>query len=38
MPIPIPPGLEAQRRLGPEWATWLDALPRLADELVDDWA
>jgi streptomycin 6-kinase len=38
MPILIPPGLEAQRRLGPDWAAWLDRLPRLAEELVDDWA
>lgn len=38
MPLQIPPGLEAQRRLGPDWATWLDTLPRLAEELVDDWA
>jgi streptomycin 6-kinase len=33
----IPPGLETQRRLGPEWAAWLDRLPHLAEELVDDW-
>lgn len=37
MPLPIPPGLEAQRRLGPLWVTWLDRLPHLAEELVDDW-
>ena len=37
MPFPIPHGLEAQRRLGPEWAGWLDGLPRVAEELVDDW-
>ena len=38
MPFSIPPGLEARRRLGPEWATWLDRLPQLAAGLVDDWA
>ena len=38
MPLPIPPGLEAQRRLGPAWAGWLDRLPRLAAEVVDEWA
>lgn len=38
MPLPIPPGLAAQRRLGPEWAAWLDRLPRLAEELIEDWA
>lgn len=38
MPLPIPPGLQAQRRLGPAWAGWLDRLPRLAAEVVDEWA
>jgi streptomycin 6-kinase len=37
MPLPIPPGLEAQRRLGPAWAAWLDRLPRLAAAVVDEW-
>ena len=38
MPFSIPPGLEARRRLGPEWATWLDGLPQLAAGLLVDWA
>ena len=25
----VPPDLDAQRRLGPDWADWLDRLPRL---------
>ena len=37
MPLPIPPGLDGQRRLGPAWAAWLDRLPRLAAEVVDEW-
>ena len=34
----VPPGLEAQRGLGPEWADWLDRLPRRRDELLEEWA
>lgn len=37
MPLPIPPGLDAQRRRGPDWAAWLDRLPRLAAEVVEEW-
>ena len=33
----IPSGLERQRDLGPEWSEWLDRLPRLRDELVEEW-
>lgn len=33
----IPDGLEAQRRLGPDWVSWLDRLPRLCDELLAEW-
>lgn len=33
----IPGGLDARRGLGPEWATWLDRLPRLAAEVADEW-
>lgn len=36
-PVVVPAGLEAQRRLGPEWGRWLDALPALAREVLDDW-
>ena len=37
MPLPIPPGLDAQRRLGPDWTAWLDTLPRLAADVVEEW-
>jgi streptomycin 6-kinase len=37
MPVAIPPGLLGQRELGEDWGRWLDRLPRLADELLDDW-
>ncbi|KRF30618.1 aminoglycoside phosphotransferase family protein [Nocardioides sp. Soil805] len=37
MPLHIPPGLDAQRRLGPDWTTWLDRLPRLAADVVEEW-
>ncbi len=33
----VPPGLAAQRDLGPDWATWLDRLPRRAAELLAEW-
>ncbi|KRF15424.1 aminoglycoside resistance protein [Nocardioides sp. Soil797] len=33
----IPAGLLAQARLGEDWARWLDGLPQLADDLLDDW-
>ncbi|MGI8645063.1 MAG: aminoglycoside phosphotransferase family protein [Nocardioides sp.] len=37
MSIVIPRGLEVQRRLGPDWADWLDRLPGLTAELVEEW-
>ena len=37
MPVAIPPGLLAQRLLGDDWGAWLDRLPRLADEVLEDW-
>ncbi|GAA5148660.1 streptomycin 6-kinase [Nocardioides marinquilinus] len=37
MAVVVPPGLEAQRALGPRWATWLDGLPRLAADVLDEW-
>ena len=37
MPIAVPPALDAQRHLGPQWATWLDRLSGLAQEVLDDW-
>lgn len=38
MVIEIPPGLDEQRDGGPAWAAWLDRLPRLTTELVEEWA
>lgn len=37
LPGPVPPGLDAQRALGPLWADWLDRLPRLAAEVAEEW-
>jgi streptomycin 6-kinase len=37
MPIALPPGLDAQRELGPDWGSWLDRLPGLAAEVLDEW-
>ncbi len=33
----VPSELDAQRSLGADWAAWLDRLPRLAAELVEEW-
>ncbi|PVG83436.1 aminoglycoside resistance protein [Nocardioides gansuensis] len=33
----IPAGLDSQRRLGPEWVDWLESLPRLRAELLEEW-
>lgn len=35
--LTIPPGLDRQRSLGPEWAAWLDRLPGLVGDVVGDW-
>jgi streptomycin 6-kinase len=35
--LTIPPGLDRQRSLGPEWEAWLDRLPGLVAEVVDGW-
>lgn len=35
--IVVPPGLDAQRVRSAEWAVWLDGLPRLASEVIDEW-
>jgi len=35
--VTIPPELDGQRRLGPGWAAWLDRLPTLAEDLLDEW-
>lgn len=37
LPGPLPPDLDAQRSLGPEWADWLDRLPALAADVGDEW-
>jgi streptomycin 6-kinase len=37
MTIVLPNGLDEQRRLGPDWAAWLDRLPRLFGEVLDEW-
>ncbi len=37
MRVAIPPGLQSQEDLGEDWARWLRRLPRLTDELLDDW-
>ncbi|GAC58247.1 hypothetical protein GOHSU_35_00420 [Gordonia hirsuta DSM 44140 = NBRC 16056] len=33
----IPAGLAAQRRLGPDWASWLDLLPSRCTALLVEW-
>jgi streptomycin 6-kinase len=35
--IVLPDGLDEQRELGPDWARWLDTLPRLFAEVLADW-
>jgi streptomycin 6-kinase len=35
--IELPAELEGQRELGPDWATWLDGLPRLFGEIIEGW-
>ncbi|MEP6814834.1 MAG: aminoglycoside phosphotransferase family protein [Marmoricola sp.] len=37
MTVTIPAALEASRAKGTAWGTWLDALPGLADALVEEW-
>ena len=37
MPIRLPAGLDEQRELGPDWGRWLDRLPRLFGDVLDDW-
>jgi streptomycin 6-kinase len=37
MPVVLPAGLDEQRELGPDWARWLDLLPRRFAELLDEW-
>jgi streptomycin 6-kinase len=35
--VEIPPGLDGQRALGPDWADWLDRLPRITAEILEEW-
>src|SRR5262245_24552322 len=35
--IVLPEGLDEQRGLGPDWARWLDTLPRVFAEVLADW-
>lgn len=37
MPVTIPQGLLAQQELGEDWGRWLDRLPRLAGDLLEEW-
>ncbi len=37
MSIRLPEGLEEQRGLGPDWSAWLDRLPRVFAEVLDEW-
>ena len=34
----LPPAVTAMARRGPEWARWVDGLPALQREVVDEWA
>lgn len=35
--LTVPPGLDSQRSLGPDWGAWLDRLPALAESVVSEW-
>jgi streptomycin 6-kinase len=37
MPLVLPAGLDEQRELGPDWGRWLDSVPRLFADVLDDW-
>ena len=37
MPVTIPPGLLSQAARDEDWAAWLDRLPRLTADLMDEW-
>ena len=37
MTIVLPDGLDEQRELGADWGRWLDAVPRIFGDLLDDW-
>jgi streptomycin 6-kinase len=35
--IVLPSGLDRQRILGPDWGRWLDTVPRLLGDVLDEW-
>ena len=35
--VRLPDELDRNRALGPDWGAWLDRLPRLAHELLEEW-
>lgn len=37
LPVALPAGLLDQASLGDDWAAWLDGLPRLAAEVLEEW-
>lgn len=37
MSAAIAPGLLSRRSLGDDWSRWLDRLPRLSDDLLEEW-
>jgi streptomycin 6-kinase len=37
LPFDLPQGLLRQAALGPAWSAWLDRLPRLLRDLLDEW-
>lgn len=37
MSVSIPQGLLSQRALGDDWSRWLDRLPRLTRDLLEEW-
>lgn len=36
-PVVLPPTFDAFRGRGPQWAQWLDGLPRLASDVLSEW-
>ncbi|WP_182523753.1 aminoglycoside phosphotransferase family protein [Nocardioides dongkuii] len=37
MPLTLPDGVLAFAARGPAWATWVERLPRLVDDVVEEW-
>jgi streptomycin 6-kinase len=37
VPIRLPAGLDEQRGLGPDWGRWLDSLPGVYADVLDEW-